>query len=347
MIRIGVILTLVMLGGCSSGGGNRTPAPTTTAAPIQRFVAERNPWTYQGNAGWIYHTPSSTIHTTVADRQMLIRIPSFIETAQIHARTALTMLPPPPKPVDTYFLGSRKQWETMTRKLLKEKANIYLAIERGGYSIGTTGVYYDLGPRDSFTIAAHEGWHQYARSVMQDHLPVWLDEGIACYLEGFKWDPINPDRPVFLPWSNLERHDQLRKAHASGSLMSIHTLVSNRPQDLMATDKGAGRVLTYYAQLWALVHFFKEYQHGRYASGLSRALHHTLNGTLLDQLSESDAQAMRIRRSGPGILSIIAPGVPLRELDQQYQQFVEQIVRPGSRNAVLNGQSPIKSLPNN
>jgi len=324
--------------GCSS---QTTSTPTAQSTRVQRFVAERQRWSYQGYNGWTYYTPGSMIHTTITDRQMLIRIPAFVELAQIHARTALTTLPAPSEPVNTYFLGSRSQWATMTKRLLKDRAGVYLAIERGGFSVGTTGVYYDLGPRDSFTIAAHEGWHQYAHSVMIDKLPVWLDEGIACYLEGFRWDEVEPDMPRFLPWANLERYDQLRKAHANGSLMSLHTLVSNRPQDLMATDKGGGRVLTYYAQHWALVHFFREYQGGRYLPGLGRVLQLALRGELLGELSEADAHTMRSRRSGPGVLSIIAPGVPLRELDEQYQSFIERIVAPGGRNAALSGQSPV------
>jgi Protein of unknown function (DUF1570) len=333
-----ILLAGSALTGCSSS--SPSASPTVRSAPVQRFVAERQRWSYQGNEGWTYYTPGATIRTTITDRRMLIRIPAFVELSQIHARTALTTLPPPTEPVDTFFLGSRREWETMTRKVLKDRAPVYLAIERGGFSVGTTGVYYDLGPRDSFAIAAHEGWHQYAHSVMIDRLPVWLDEGIACYLEGFQWDEINPDQPVFMPWSNLERYDQLRKSHAQGSLMSLHTLVSNRPQDLMATDKGGDRVLTYYAQHWALVHFFREYQGGRYSSGLARVLQLALRGGLLDELSPSEARIMQSRRSGPGVLSIIAPGVELRELDAQFQSFITRIVRPGGRNELLSGQSP-------
>ncbi|MFK7759311.1 MAG: DUF1570 domain-containing protein [Phycisphaerales bacterium] len=329
----------LFIGGCS---GSTSTTPAVRATPVQRFVAARERWSYQGNEGWTYFTPGATIRTTITDRRMLIRIPAFVELAQIHGRTALTTLPAPIEPVDTFFLGSRKQWETMTTKLLRERAGVYLAIERGGFSVGTTGVYYDLGPRDSFTIASHEGWHQYAHSVMIDRLPVWLDEGIACYLEGFKWDEVQPDTPRFMPWSNLERFDQLRKAHSGQRLMPMHTLVSNRPQDLMATDKGGDRVLTYYAQMWAMVHFFREFDGGRYASGLARVLQLCVRGELLDELNENDARLMRSRRSGAGVLSVIAPGVPLRELDAQYQEFINQIVRPGGRGRALAGQSPVR-----
>lgn len=343
-VFIAVVSSLLLSAGCSSSTSSNTDSYATEArkAPIQRFVAERQPWSYQGHDGWTYYTPGATIRTTITDRRMLIRIPAFVELAQLHARTALTVLPAPPQPVDTYFLGSRQQWATMTKKVLKERAQVYLSIERGGFSLGSTGVYYDLGPRDSFTIAAHEGWHQYAHSVMTDRIPVWLDEGIACYLEGFRWDPIDPDSPNFLPWANLERFDQLRNASRAGELMSLHTLVTNRPQDLMATDQGGDRALTYYAQHWALVHFFREYQNGRYSTGLARALHLAVRGELYESMSESDARTLRIRRSGPGILSIIAPGVPLRELDEQYQSFIKDIVRTGGRDAILSGRSPIQ-----
>jgi hypothetical protein len=334
MTRAAVLAAAVLLASCGSSTQTRDHAQR---APVQRFVAERTPWTFMAREGWEYATPGATIRTTLRDRGMLIRLPAFVELAQIHARTAIATLPPPEEPVTTYMLGSRREWEDLTRRLLGDRAGLYLAIERGGYSAGTTGVYYNIGPKDSFTIAAHEGWHQLAASVLKDPIPVWLDEGLACYLEGFVWDERSPDTPRFRPWANLERHDQLRDAHARGALHDLRTLVTSRPQDLMRTDKGADAVLTYYAQLWALIHFFKERGHSH---GLERVVTLAHNGALLSTLDPNDARALRSARTGPGVLSVIAPGSDLDELDARFRRYVNEIVAVGGRNKILMGESP-------
>ncbi len=336
-LTISTILGATLLSACSSSSSTRDVSPSSM--PVQRFVAEREPWSFEGDSGWTYYTPSATIRTTLRDRAMLIRLPGFVELAQVHARNALAVLPEPDRPVETYVLGTRRGWESLTRRILKDRASTYLAIERGGYSAGSTGVFYDIGPKDTFTIAAHEGWHQYAHSTLANPLPVWLDEGIACYVEGFRWNELDTDTPDFLPWANLERFDALRRASSAGTLMPLHTLVSTRPQDLMATDRGADRVLTYYAQLWALVHFFRE---SGYSTGLSRTLTLAHQGTLLDHMSDGDARQMRTRRTGPGVLDIIAPGVTLSELDDDYRAFINRIVSVGGRDRVLMGESPIR-----
>jgi len=341
MIRPGILgLALLVIGACSPGP--QRGAEGARAPEIQRFVAAREPWRFGGREGWTFTTPGATVHTTLSDRAMLVRLPAFIELAQVHARSLVVTLPEPPERVTAYMLGSRAEWETMTRRLLGDRADVYLAIERGGYSVGAVGVFRDIGPKDSFTIAAHEGWHQLARSVLIDPIPTWLDEGLACYAEGFRWDARDPDLPEFLPWANLERFDQLRGAHARGSLMPLRTLVSSRPEDLMRTDRGGERVLTYYAQLWALVHFFRE---SGFSTGLARTITLAHEGRLAERLPQRDARLLRARRTGPGVLAVIAPGRTLEELDARYQRFVAQIVGVGGRDAVLRGASPLASNP--
>jgi len=339
MIPRGAIVVLMLaLGACSGTGPRDVDRAQTRIGRVQHPPAAREPWRFHGNEGWTFTTPSATLHTTLRDRAMLARLPSFIELAQIHARSLVALLPEPERRVTAYMLGSRAEWESMTRRILGERAGVYLAIERGGYSVRDTGVFYDIGPKDSFTIAAHEGWHQLARSVLADPLPTWLDEGLACYAEGFRWDEHDPDLPEFLPWANLERFDQLRAAHARGSLMPLRTLVSSRPEDLMRTDKGAERVLTYYAQLWALIHFFRESGH---STGLARTITLAHQGRLAASLPGREARLLRSRRVGAGVLSILAPGHSLEELDERYRRFVARVVDVGGRDAVLRGDSPL------
>ena len=334
--RPAALAGVLALGACVGPGPVETPGATRLG--VQRYVAQREPWSFRGREGWLYRTPSAVIRTTVRDRAMRLRLPAFVELSQLHARSLVATLPEPDEPVETYMLGSRRGWETITRRLLGDRAGVYLAMEKGGFSVGSTGVFYDIGPKDSFTIAAHEGWHQLARSVLEDPIPVWLDEGIACYAEGFRWDDRDPDLPRFLPWANLERFDQLRDAYGRGTLIPLRELVTVRPQELMRTDRGADRVLTYYAQLWALVHFLRESDH---APGLARTIEMARDGRLLDAMPESAARALRVRRTGPGVLAVIAPGRTLDELDAAYTGFVGRIVGVGGRDAVVFGRSPL------
>lgn len=177
-------------------------------------------------------------------------------------------------------------------------------------------------------------------------MPVWLDEGVACMMEGFRWDPQFPDHPRFMPWANLERFDQLREAYNTSTLMPIHTLLTRRPQDLMGTSSGRSTTeptaLIYYAQVWALIHFLNEGQSGVYRPALEQMLSDTAEGSFREKLSADDLRLFNTRRIGTGtLLSYLPTGTTLSELDHQYQRFITQITRVGSRNKVVMGQSPI------
>ena len=341
LIAIG--LTLSLIAGCESAPIRHVEPTTNPSTDIGRFVADRQPWTFKGNTGWAFYTPNAVIRTTTTDRKILDRLPAFVELAILHYQSDLTRLPRPTETIETYFFDNRLQWESLTRSLMKDRAPIYLAIERGGYSAKHIGVFYDIGPKDSFVICAHEGWHQYSHSTFKDPMPVWLDEGVACMMEGFKWDEQFPDHPHFLSWANIERFDQLRAAHNAGALMPIHSLLTLRPQDLMTPSNTHASALTYYAQVWALIHFLDEGQGGKYQSALQNILNDAASGTFRSHLTGNDLHQFNTRRTGAStLLSYLPDGTTLRQLDQEYQRFIDQIVRVGSRNRIVMGQSPIK-----
>lgn len=333
------------LGGCSGGGpGAVSPGVLGGADPV-RFVAVREPWSFHGNDGWRLTTPSIELHTTVTDRRLLHRLPPFLELAHAHRANAVTPLLPSSEPLRTFVLASRPQWESMTRSLLRDKARPYLRIERGGYAVNGVGVFYDLGQRDTFVMAAHEGWHQYVQSAFADPLPVWLDEGLACYFEGFRWRADEPDTPEFLPWMNPQRFDQLRAAASAGRLVPLEELLVSRPQDLLDTDRGGDAALTYYAQCWALVHFLIESDAGARRPGLERLLRDAQAGRLADAVGaiagDREATLLRTRRVGAGALRVYWPDEPAGAMDEAYRAFVARIVRTGGRDRALMGRSPV------
>ena len=344
-----ILLALILISGCASEPV-RTSAHSSTppTSDIGRFVADKRVWTFRGVAGQEYRTPNAVIRTTSSDRKILERLPPFVELSILHFQSDLVRLPRPKETIETYFFQSRSQWAAMTHSLMGERAPVYLAIERGGYSYNNIGVFFDLGPRDSFVICAHEGWHQYAHSTFADPLPVWLDEGVACVMEGFRWDEQFPDHPRFLLWANLERFDQLRRAYNGGSLMPIHALLTLRPQDLIDQGVRSGNrqpaALNYYAQVWALIHFLREGQGGIYRQAFETMLRDAADGTLRDKLDAAALRDLNSRRAGAGtLLAYLPEGTSLRLLDQQYQRFVAQIIDIGGRDAIVAGRSPIRA----
>ena len=58
-------------------------------------------------------------------------------------------------------------------------AAIYLQITRGGYTIGDWFVSYYVGENATYSVASHEGWHQYVARNFRGRLPPFLEEGTA------------------------------------------------------------------------------------------------------------------------------------------------------------------------
>lgn len=347
IFRFTIAAVLLSMCACNSAPTrDRDESATPPTADVGRFVADQQPWTFRGNTGFEYRTPNAIIRTTSDDRKILERLPPFVELSILHYQSDLVRLPRPSTTIETYFFANRSQWVTMTNALLGDRAPAYLAIERGGYSVKHIGVFFDLGPRDSFVICAHEGWHQYAHSTFAGPMPVWLDEGIACVMEGFKWDEQFPDHPRFLRWANTERYDQLRRAYKAQSLMPVHSLLTLRPQDLIAEGARTGSTqpgaLIYYAQVWSLVHFLREGEGGRYRAGFDQLLQDCASGTLVERLSGQDLKQFDTKRTGPQtLLAYLPQGTTLRNLDAEYQRFIARVVSVGGRNRVVAGQSPM------
>jgi hypothetical protein len=276
-----------------------------------------------------------------------------METALSHYRASFAGLPPPPGKLDTFVMATRGQWETLTRQLMGANAETYLRIQRGGYASGGRGVFYDIGVADTLSIAGHEGWHQYTQRTFAEQLPIWLEEGIATTMEGYRWDGLTP---VFTPWSNTERFDQLRAAAAKDTLMPLLDIFDASPQELLTPAslgdvgpggtpprRGAEAALTYYAQIWVLVHFLREGEGGKYRASLMQAAGDAAAGRMgrgiAQKLGERPARSAILTRKGPAV-ALTYFNDNLDELAQEYARFLEVVVRPGSRGPVVEGRSP-------
>lgn len=344
-----VLVCAAALWGCSAPSASPTtisrPADTTpavtTAAPADVIVSSEA-WTFEDKEGQLFRTPSYRVYTTATKYNLAQRVPVFLERCLVHYTSTLTDLPRPREAMETYLMGNRPQWTRVTQRFMGSDAEVYLRIQRGGFAANGRAILYDIGPRDTFAIAAHEGWHQYTQKAFRTPLTVCFEEGLATYMEGFRWADNERSRPNFLPWANLERFEQLRSATARGRLVPLPRLQQATPQEIIADDPDAA--LVYYAQVWALMHFLNEGEGGRHRAALQQLLRDAASGELSRRVRrEAPARAASsyaTRRTGIDLLAIYF-GATAEELDAPYRSFIDQVVRVGAREKVVAGESPI------
>ncbi|HMN97722.1 MAG TPA: DUF1570 domain-containing protein [Phycisphaerales bacterium] len=278
---------------------------------------------------------------------LLSDLPVLMEHALDHYTSALGALPRPTTALRSSIFDRRPEWAAYTRRRLPNDAETYLAIGRGGYTTEGESVLFNIGREDTFIIAVHEGWHQYTQSVFRDRLPTWLEEGVACWMEGHRFRR-GSERPVFLPWRNFERFGELREAARAGRLVPLADLIRGTPQE--ALGQGKTTLLTYYAQLWALVHFLNEGEGGRYAAALREVVADAAAGRLTARVRSSDVVPAEAKRrwglSGGGRwVATVYFNADIEELSKQYDAFVRLLVSAPSGPRIWRGQSPVEIAP--
>lgn len=317
------------------------PRPATTVAP----------WSWEGPqgvvAGSVFSTPHFRLFTTTREDSSLRRLlPAFYEAAIGHWRSALGDLPAPVRPLETYLFGNRAQWADFTRERLGSDAGTYLALDRGGYTVDSQAVLFDLGRWDTLALAAHEGWHQYTQGTFRHPLPIWLEEGLATYMEGHRWNR-GEEQPSFAPWRNFERFGALREAVRENELIPLDTLLEGMPQNFLRRD-GQSKLLTYYGQVWALTHFLAEGENKRYRPALEELLRDAAAGRIASRVASSPhlppgrprAVASKLGKT----LVIVYFNPDFAEFKSGYDRFVADITRRGTGDAVWRGESPLTSV---
>ena len=307
------------------------PAPAYSGSDeLSDVPVELRPWEFAGHDGQIIVTPHYNLYTTLRRHSVLDRLPLFLERGLIQYTTAFGRLPTPKSRLESYLFETRNQWEAKTRQMLPDQAGTFLTLGRGGFTTRGTSVLYYIGRSDTLAIAAHEGWHQYSQRTLGNQIPLWLEEGIATYMEGYISYPDGV--PKYRPWSNLERYHTLRRAVRAARMIPLSELLRRSPQSFLADGKT--RLLVYYAQVWALVHFLADGEDGRYRGALRRVLIDASRGELV-----GGEQAAGERRLGPRVLTSYFDA-DLAAFEQRYLEYVRRIVRTGGRDQIVRGRSP-------
>lgn len=361
---VSLLGTLLVLLGVAAAGCEQvyraSPRPATRASvdPARDAVAPGEslvePWTFGDFEGELVTTSTHRLHLTLPEGRLREEVPGFMETAVEHYRSMLfageeeeeeegVILPSTPERMDVFLFGDRNEWEGWTRWRLGRDAGLYLKIERGGYTIDGESVLFDIGRYDTLCLLAHEGWHQYTQSIFKHPLPAWLEEGLATYAEGHRFRRSDP-QPVFMPWRNLERFGQLRQARSRGRLLPIEQIMDNQPQAFVA--QGERSLLTYYAQVWILMHYLVEGRDGKYRDGLVRLVRDAAEGHIASSLIKAQRKA---GRRGYGERESLSHEFISAYFDKDvedflagYDEFVEEAIASGGGMYVWRGRSPVR-----
>lgn len=340
LANLALAALLAALTGCA------TPpkaSPTVVAGEEKKSVVlSVEDWSYAEREGQLIRTEHYRIYTTATDWRLRAQSPAFLELAFEQYTSALADLPEPSMKLDTFILDSRWQWSRLTKQVMGDQAELYLRIGRGGYAASGRAILYDIGPRDTLSIAAHEGWHQYTQRTFKSRLPVWLEEGIATYMEGFRSNRRSSQQKRMLPWANIERFDQLRRSHAHGDTLTLTELLDATPESLIAvTTEGT---LTYYAQVWALTHFLHEGENGKYEQGLQKLLVDAAEGRVSRRVRQVLGPAQSRTPTASGVSKAVFRAYfnnDLTSAQREFEQFMDELVKTGSRDKIVRGQSPI------
>jgi len=291
---------------------------------ITEVDVERQPWQFSVYDGQALLTPHYVVYTTLTRNALLDRLPLFLERGLAHYTSALGPLPMPRDRLETYLFDTRNQWEAKTRQMLPDQAGTFLTLGRGGFTTRGTSVLYYIGSRDTLAIASHEGWHQYSQRVLNNQLPLWLEEGMATYMEGYVSYP--DGLPRFRPWANVERYHTLRRAVRADRLIPLSELIRRTPQSFLGDGKA--RLLVYYAQVWALTRFLAEGDQGQHRAALRQLLADAAAGRVIARIRGSSAVRSDRRRgvrsqirNGPAVLMAYFGG-DLESLAESYHAFV-------------------------
>jgi hypothetical protein len=344
--RLAASAAIAIILGCSTVATPETKqaSPAAVGVDARRVDPVVEAWKFGEKPGECIDVGTHRIHSTLRDPTIRDRMQVFLPTALDHYRSAIIPLPAPDGPIDVYLFGTRSDWIAYTRERLPEEAAMYERLGRGGYTLEGDAVLYDIGRWDTFTIAAHEGWHAYTQRVFRHPLPVWLEEGIACYMEGVRGNS-NGAPPTFMPWRNFERFGELRDVMARERFVSLAELIEGTPQDYLRD--GRNTLLGYYAQTWALVHFLMEGEGGRYRDGLERLLEDAIEGRISSTIWSSSRAGTRNERRmaigrqvGPAVLREYF-SEDIAEISVQYEAFVRALVRRGNGERIWRGEAPV------
>lgn len=317
MTKLTKILIIAALGlaGCESDPGSSQPARMSIATALRS-----ESWTYRGNRGQKVITPHYNIYTTLQSEEMIERLSLTMEGALVHYRALVPGVPMSDRAMDCYVFGTRKEWAYFTAENTGSDAKIYLQINRGGYTVRDWYVAYFIGDLSTYSVAAHEGWHQFAARHFRNRLPPFLEEGIATQFENISW---RMDTPTWNIGVNANRALRLRQAMDNNTLYPLDKLITMHAGDVVGM-KGES-IEAFYSQNWAFVKFCLEADGGRYKPAFQKLLADTANGTLFDPFGRQLSPGMGWNPNTVKPILEHYLGADLSTINAAYLRYIKRI----------------------
>jgi len=335
-----VIIAIVCLAGRQSDSieaGEAGAEQQDVRTGMIEYLRQQNPpelkavevWNNQYGPGLKLTTAHYEIFTTLLEPSILRHSPGLIESAYKAYNLQL------PEPIETrvkftiYLFADRRQWEDFTNNFAGEQAAIFRRIKAGAYCHNGACVAYDIGIERTFSVLAHEGWHQFSSRHFKFRLPSWLDEGIAMLFETRVAGDGTFD---FAPAKNAYRLDGLKKTMLRDKMLPLRNLIATTPGDVLATDRTEA-VLGFYSQSYALIRFLRESGGGERLGDYRRLLADGLRGNWpLDEVSKKIAADRNIPRNilWNHLVSLVLfheyIGDDYEPVEKEYLAFCRQIV---------------------
>ncbi len=337
-----LLATVLVLGfvlGCDESVSSKKPPVSQQSDEQSRMISylkSRNlpmlrdvePWPNKFAPGLKIITDHYEVLTTLLDPLMLSQVPGFVESAYRSYQKQL------PQNIDSryklplYLFATRKQWETFTEDFTGHLAPLYKKIKRGAYYLNGSCVAYHIGRNRTFSVIAHEGWHQFNSRHFRYRLPSWLDEGLAMMFEApqsgngiFTFDASR----------NLQRLGGLKLTLMNNKMIPLRELIALNPGEVVVVNDDA--VNAFYSQSYALVRFLKEDQYGKRLAGFHRMLMGAAGGTWpMDESSRRIASDRNIpltvgynRAVGTGTFRYYISD-DFEQIQQEYLRFCGKLV---------------------
>ncbi len=308
---------LLALSGCATAG---PLTPSALDGPNATAVATFEPWSYNDHPGTLIHTAHYDLYTTVTDPAVRQRLPTVMEGALGEYHRVAPGVPLTSTPMKCFVFGSRDQWVDFTRRHTGADAYWYLKINRGGYTVRDWYVAYSVGEAATLSVAAHEGWHQFASRHFKGRLPPFLEEGIATMFEDLRWDG---DLPRWRLTTNRTRADALQRAVTGDYVYPLAELTQLHAGNVVALS--GTHIEAFYAQDWAFATFLWSADGGRYRSALRQLIDDTAAGTVFDPTGVHRNAALPWTPAGVRPMLEHYLGLTLDQIDGEYQKFVRKV----------------------
>ncbi len=267
---------LGLVAGCATGGVT-SGSLGKWEGPGEPAKVSTEPWSWVEEPGRVLKTANYNIHTTIEDPEVLDYLAQIMQGAMAMYRQVAPDVKLSERPLDCYIFHWRSEWEQYTMRFAGQDASVFLQIRNGGYTLRDRYVAYYYGRLGTYSVAAHEGWHQFAGRHFKGRLPPFLEEGIACMFESVEWSGKLPRWNLSV---NRERVQQLRKAMERNALLPLDKVCAMHAGDVVG--EGAEKIDAFYAQAWAFARFLYEADGGRYRPALRKWIAETADGTVYD-----------------------------------------------------------------